>query len=110
MILGSAPVPYISVWVLIPSILEGGEVIADALVSGTPGSGTTTGSGSTTTGSGSTTTGSGTTTTGSGTGSGSGGGGGVGVVAGCGVAGHAQAGNIRVVVRRTTTNSHLVIW
>jgi hypothetical protein len=36
MILGSAPVPYISVWVLIPSILEGGEVIADALVGGTP--------------------------------------------------------------------------
>ena len=37
MILGSAPVPYISVWVLIPSILGGREVIADALVSGTPG-------------------------------------------------------------------------
>ena len=36
MILGSAPVPYISVWVLIPSMLGGGEVIADALVSGTP--------------------------------------------------------------------------
>ena len=54
MILGSAPVPYISVWVLIPSILEGGEVIADALVSGTPGSSSTIGSGSTTTGSGST--------------------------------------------------------
>ena len=29
--------PYISVWVLIPSILMGGEVIADALVSGTLG-------------------------------------------------------------------------
>jgi len=36
MILGSAPVPYISVWVLIPSILLGGEVTADALVCGTP--------------------------------------------------------------------------
>jgi len=30
-------VPYISVWVLIPSMLKGGEVIADALVRGTPG-------------------------------------------------------------------------
>ncbi len=39
MILGSAPVPYISVWVLIPSMLGGGEVTADALVSGTPGIG-----------------------------------------------------------------------
>ncbi len=29
--------PYISVWVLIPSMLKGGEVIADALVRGTPG-------------------------------------------------------------------------
>jgi hypothetical protein len=36
MILGSAPVPYISIWVLIPSMFGGGEVIADALVSGTP--------------------------------------------------------------------------
>ena len=27
-----------------------------------------------------------------------------------GVVPHAQAGNIRVVVRRKTTNSHLVIW
>jgi hypothetical protein len=39
MILGSAPVPYISVWVLIPSMLGGGDVIADALVSGTSGIG-----------------------------------------------------------------------
>ena len=36
MILGSAPVPYSSVCVLIPSMLAGGEVIADALVGGTP--------------------------------------------------------------------------
>jgi len=36
-ILGSASVPYISEWVLIPSISEGGEVIAEALDSGTPG-------------------------------------------------------------------------
>ena len=33
---GSAPVPYNSVWVLIPSMLGGGEVIADALVFGKP--------------------------------------------------------------------------
>jgi len=33
---GSAPSPYNAVWVLIPSILGGGEVIADALVLGTP--------------------------------------------------------------------------
>ena len=32
------------------------------------------------------------------------------VVAIGGVAGHAQAGNIRVVVRKITTNSHLAIW
>ena len=37
MILGSAPVPYISVWVLIPSMSGGGEVIADALVRGISG-------------------------------------------------------------------------
>jgi hypothetical protein len=31
---GSAPVPYNSVWVLMPSMLGGGEVIAQALVAG----------------------------------------------------------------------------
>lgn len=33
---GSAPVPYNSVCVLMPSILGGGEVIPDALVASTP--------------------------------------------------------------------------